>query len=899
MRLALRHQILLITLLPVLVIDIFFTFRHYTSEAAQANAQLASKAEIISRHLASASEIYLFSGNVEQINRLLEQSISDPEVTLIKIHDRDGMLVAEARSEIFDGSEVAEYYYKRTPVSIQDPSFDDIFYTDFSDTGNPSELGWVHLYLSQKTLQQAISRALLESLLLFALILVLAAILSELVSRRISLPVSKLLAQVKKVESGDLYGRIDEIESNELGEVQRGFNQMTESLQNNQEQMNQRIAHATEQLNDAIADLEEKNIELSVARDEAQHANRIKSVFLANMSHEIRTPINGIHGFVGLLAEGKLDDTQKRYVEIIDKSVVDLTNIINEILDFSKIESGKLRVVSEVFDLYDVIEQTRDILYLSTLSKHIECYLIIYSDVPRRVVGDKLRLKQILLNLIGNAIKFTDEGYIAIKVSVADESTEETDVKISIEDSGIGISESDQQHLFEAFTQVENEENRRFQGTGLGLVISQNLASLLGGQIFMHSEPGRGSTFDVLLPLKKAAGDAADEISDDELTAMAIASTEYGLKETASLLARNGAVPETLLVSPANAGLQIRETLQQCHQMLDIISIDTRQLEVDPLQFIPTNIAKRTKIFMMVREGQIELPQSAQGSYRVPVTISSQQLFRLINEQSDNLTASMITGGATERQAKQVLLVDDNQVNLTLGEELLKNWGHQVTSESRAARALELFEAREFDFVILDIQMPEIDGVTLMHKMRLARPQAKCLFIAMTATVVDELENQFIASGFDYYLSKPIDKKRFRSIVEGRQLISSQASNQKIVPDTNLSFDYDGSLSLSTDKPELLKQILHILLRDIPGFRQQLQEYLEIADRDRLKTTIHKIHGVTCYCSLPRLKNMVAGVEDKLHDMTEEEVINLANTISGELLSVAAEVKSRLQKMVA
>ena len=192
-----------------------------------------------------------------------------------------------------------------------------------------------------------------------------------------------------------------------------------------------KFQQATQQLNEAITDLEAKNRELGFARDVAQDANRTKSEFLANMSHEIRTPINGIKGFIGLLSQANLEATQQRYVDIIMKSTNDLAAIVDEILDFSKMESGKLHIVDEVFDLHEVIEQTRDLLYINVLTKGIDLNLIIFSDTPRQVIGDKLRLKQILLNLIGNAIKFTDHGRVVIRVNLEDQDDATVQILIS------------------------------------------------------------------------------------------------------------------------------------------------------------------------------------------------------------------------------------------------------------------------------------------------------------------------------------------------------------------------------------------------------------------------------------------------------------------------------------
>ncbi len=333
-----------------------------------------------------------------------------------------------------------------------------------------------------------------EATVFFVAVLAVAILLTTIISRRITTPISRMVEHLRLVETGQLGKTIEATEASEIGALQLGFNRMTQSLLANRRHLNHRIQQATQQLNEAITDLESKNRELGFARDLAQDANRKKSEFLANMSHEIRTPINGIKGFISLLDQASLEASQHRYVDIIKKSTSDLTAIVDEILDFSKMESGKLHIVDETFDLHEVIEQTRDLLFINVLTRSIDLNLIIFSDTPRWVIGDKLRLKQILLNLIGNAIKFTDHGRVVVKVSVEERSEEQADVLICVEDSGIGISTADQQLLFRAFSQVESSDTRRFSGTGLGLMISQNLATFDGWRHLHAIDLGPGFT---------------------------------------------------------------------------------------------------------------------------------------------------------------------------------------------------------------------------------------------------------------------------------------------------------------------------------------------------------------------------------------------------------------------
>jgi len=493
--LGIKYQILLVTLIPVLLIDTFFTWSHITRSIDQANELLHSKGLIIARQIAGASEFNLFSGNDSQIQYLLEQSVGSDDIVLASVYDKQGNLIAESTSSSFQKSHITDYFYFRQAILSQGIMYSDVFAPDTDDGLQSSVLGWVNLYISPQHLQQKTLQIISESAVFFISILIMAVILTIVIGRRITQPIFRLMEHLKFVETGQLGKIIEPTESNEIGAVQKGFNRMTHALLANRRHLNRRIQQATQQLNEAITDLESKNRELGFARDLAQDANRTKSEFLANMSHEIRTPINGIKGFISLLSQSRLDAVQQRYVDITLKSTNDLTSIVNEILDFSKMESGKLLIVDEAFDLYEVIEQTRDILFINVLAKSIDLNLIIFSDTPRRVTGDNLRLKQILLNLIGNAIKFTDQGRVVVRVCLEDLDDEIASIGITVEDSGIGISEADQQSLFQAFSQVESSDTRRFSGTGLGLVISKNLATLMGGDISMQSTAGKGSKF--------------------------------------------------------------------------------------------------------------------------------------------------------------------------------------------------------------------------------------------------------------------------------------------------------------------------------------------------------------------------------------------------------------------
>ncbi|MDH3447052.1 MAG: ATP-binding protein [Gammaproteobacteria bacterium] len=898
--LGIKYQILLITLIPVFLIDLLFTYKYIDSSIEQANDLLQDKGRIIARQIAGASEFNLYTGNDDQIQYLLDQSVGSNDVVLASVYDRQGNLIAESLTPDFRQSDLTDYVYHRQFILSQSIEHSDVFSPDSGEGQRTSTLGWVHLYLSRQQLQRATRQIIIDSIVFFISVLIMAFILTIAISRRITSPIFDLMEHLKLVETGQLGKIIEPTEDNEIGAVQKGFNRMTQALLTNRRHLNQRIQQATQQLNEAITELETRNRELGFARDQAQNANRSKSEFLANMSHEIRTPINGITGFVSLLSQSKLDQSQQRYVDIVLKSTGDLTKIVNEILDFSKMESGKLHIVDEEFDLYEVVEQTRDILFINVLTKNIDLNLIIFSDTPRRLVGDKLRLKQILLNLIGNAIKFTDQGRVVIRVVLEDQRQDRVDIEISVEDSGIGISEDDQQNLFQAFSQVVSSDTRRFAGTGLGLVISKNLATLMGGDIEMHSEKGKGSRFVLRLPFRTVHENRqAAEANTRQHKALIFAAENICLMETRSLFDRAGAITECSLVDNRSDADPVIECIQRNQAYVDLLVFDLRHLTIDIEKVLNVAVAGGKRVILVDYDRGVEPAATVPGVEFVSVINTSRTIAELLSHNPAQIPHLPTGTGKPAAACKKVLLVDDNPVNLKLGSELIRLWGHEVTEVEHGADALDIYMQREFDLIILDIQMPDIDGVSLLQMMRDHNPGDQTPIVALTANVLNNEADRLLELGFDYFLEKPIDEEKFRSLLDGEprrrsEELLPQADDETIA---DCSMDYTASLALSADNESLLVQILEIILRDIPGQQQQLRNAAQKMDRARLGAALHKLHGVTCYASLPRLRRQVLDLQQQLARDGEVPLEQAVAELIDELEAVKLEVERHLLAM--
>ena len=900
---SIRHQILFAILLPVLLIDLFFTSLLIERGIDQAEQLLRSKGELMAQQIAGASEFYLYSGNHEAIRRLLEQSQRDQDVIYLSVYDGRGQIVAEAASSDYRPDHIDDYYYYRHVIRSQSLELFDIFDPDSAEVSEPSTIGRVHIYLSRQTLREQVRQSFLRGGMLFIAMLLLAAVMAWVISRRMTQPVFSLLRNIKEVESGNLGQTIKEIENNEIGEVQEGFNSMSQSLLANRMQLDQKIKAATLELMNAITDLEQKNLELSQARDQAEHANQVKSRFLANMSHEIRTPINGIQGFVNLLEKTTLDNDQNRYIEIIKQSTRDLRAIVDEILDFSKIESGKIDITESPFDLYELVESTRDSLFSNALEKRIDLHLIIYSDTPRQLIGDKLRLKQILVNLLGNAIKFTDSGFVSLTLYMEDESSQRIMLRFLVEDSGIGISEEDQALLFQAFSQIESDSNRRYSGTGLGLVISRNLALLMGGDILLQSEPGKGSCFTLTLPFKPFHSVEQKPPMDSERSAMIFGCTDRCVQELQSLFNRIGFFTETERLDEHSDAASLQLQLKQNLPYLDIIVFDLRHHHIDPRQLMDIEIRRQCRCVLMHYDISLVDPELLDDFEFIAIINTSSELERRLlpeeqppphSHRSEKIgEASPQTGPG----GKRVLLVDDNAINLALGSELIRLWGHHCVEAGNAEQALQAFEEQDFDILLLDIQMPGIDGIELMKMLRQKAPRLRAPIVALTANVLPEQKQQLLDQGFDAYLGKPLDEDKLRRLIERQALPQEMDHAQPDGPKDSLPvIDHAGTLKLSANNENLARDLYRLLQREMPEHARQLQQLIDSAANGdgfeerlgEIDAILHKLQGVTCYAALPRLRERLrAWPEYKRQGQTA--VLEFSRQVIQELEAIAGE----------
>lgn len=876
-RLGIRSRVLLLALLPAglmaLVLGIYFTWLQQN----ELRTQLLQRGKMIAEQLAPLAAPALAQEAPAQLERIAAEALEQTDVRAVAFLAPDRSRLAHAGPSMLNqppsggtGTQLLQRTGNDATRYLM-PVFG--HHRDLATEAVPNEserlLGWVEIELSHDGTLLRGYRNLFTSLLLIFACLSLTVLLALRMSRAINGPIGRIKHAVTQLKEGNLEERLPPMGSVELDELAAGINRMAETLHNAHEELQHSIDQATEDVRQNLETIEIQNIELDMARKEALEASRIKSEFLANMSHEIRTPLNGILGFTHLLQKSELTPRQLDYLGTIEKSADNLLGIINEILDFSKIEAGKLVLDSIPFNLRDLIQDTLTILAPAAHAKQLELVSLVYRDTPLSLVGDPLRLKQILTNLVSNAIKFTREGTIVVRAMVEDEHEDTAQLRISVQDTGIGLSPADVRTLFQAFSQADNSLSRQPGGTGLGLVISKRLIEQMGGEIGVDSTPGEGSQFWINLSLPKAHDDAEEmplqallgrraaivdghelarqalehQLEDCGLSVSLFSSFEQLLQGVQA--ASQAGQPFEFAVLGANLGNLSPDQLGQYHQQLE-------RLGCQCVVLCPTTEQALYHPFLPNAHGQL-----------LSKPTCTRKLRRLLLELVQPTRPSSEPRHTAGSRVPRILCVDDNPANLLLVQTLLEGMGAAVVAVDSGFAAVQAVQDEPFDLVLMDVQMPGMDGCACTEQIRrweTSQSGPPLPIVALTAHAMANEKRALLHSGMDDYLTKPISERQLAQVVmkwTGLSLGTPSLDRAtERLPDSNelKVLDHEEGLRLAAGKADLAADMLAMLLASLEGDRQAIRSAREQGDRSAMIERVHRLNGASRYCGVPQLR---------------------------------------------
>ena len=975
---GLRTRIILFSILPLLIIGsglfAFFTLKNYS----QINNTLIQQGKMViyplstnisfamtqkklpilqglinDAHHANSRNILAISV-FDQNNKMLATSSVIPEISLFKLEKRnndyiyphesieyvnDGIIM---RMPIYahDNSHVLSLY--NTNNADNEKTHNSHNLTEFQDPklDYPRQVvGYVCIYFLRNQIVTEFYGDISVASVLFVFGLLISLIFGFNLNKIIIDPINKISTAIYEIREGNVDTKVHGVMLGELERLRTYINSMANTMADSHNEMQYSVDLATNDLRNTLQKLSYQNKELELANERAVEASQIKSQFLANMSHELRTPLNGILGFTKQLNKSSLNSDQLEYLGTIERSAVSLLSIVNNILDFSKLESGKMVFEKIPFSFRGICYDTVKILSPNAYEKGLELTITIKKDVHDYLIGDPIRIQQILVNLIGNALKFTQQGNVALEISVDQKSNtglHKTNIKCSVKDTGIGITPEQKDALFTPFTQADASISRKYGGTGLGLVITRHLIEQMGGKIELKSELGEGSEFTFNLVLNKGISPIngrdlrLDKVKNQKI---ALIESNTWVRDSIKNMLDIWQM-EVITMSSLTPFNSISKKDQPKFLIIGLKhDFDFSQFYND---FSTINTDKLDKIIVAVNTLNTDVINSIReiNSKIVVMTkpIEPQKLLNNLTDSSsidekENDSAKVDTikqippSSFTSQQAPikpnelkaptykkknnliraSVLAVDDNTTNIMLIKTLLSEIVSDVATAANGKEAVKMCLNTEFDLIFMDIQMPIMDGLTASQLIKQNDTNKNTPIIAVTALVMEEEKRKFYEIGMSDYLSKPIDDVKLKELINkycidnsNVDLINYNQSTQNNTLSTTLDtsildsdqtlWSKEQALKMSANKPDLAISLLNDFIKSVPEVLEKITHQDTIPPLELAKI-IHKFAGGAAYCGLSSIKTLCNTIEINIKennniDDVKPELLELEDKIN-------------------